>query len=95
MKTNQKARSEKKRPDAPRVPDYVPTLGESRLATMRWLLTNPDVLTEYAGKWVVLAECKVCLAGDAPDEIIAKAEEAGVPRSDMVVEYLEDEALVY
>jgi hypothetical protein len=79
----------------PPVPDYVPTLGEGRLKNMRWLLESPPELAEYAGKWVVVADRRVCAAADAGDEAIAKAEEAGVPRSDMVVDFVEDAPRVY
>ena len=77
------------------MPDYVPTLGEKRLDTMRWLLTNPDVLAEYPGKWLVLAYRKVCSAGDTAGEAIAKADEAGIPAEDTVVEFVEDVPRVY
>lgn len=77
------------------MPDYVPTLGEKRLDTMRWLLDNPEVLDGYPGKWVILAHRKVYFVGDSAGEVIAKADEAGVPPEDTVIEFVEDVARVY
>lgn len=87
--------SEEKRGEALGPPDYVPTLGKSRVETMRWLLTGPPELDGYAGKWVVLANRRVCAAGNAADEAIAKADQAGVPASDTVLHFVEDVARVY
>ena len=81
--------------EASAAPDYVPSLNENRLDTMRWLLTGPPELAEYAGKWVVLANRAVCATADAADEAIAKADQAGVPASDTVLHFVEDVARVY
>ncbi len=81
--------------EAPPAPDYVPSLNENRVDTMRWLLTGPPELAGYAGKWVVLANRRVCAAADAADEAIAKADQAGVPASDTVLHFVEDVARVY
>ena len=87
--------SERGRGGAVAPPDYVPTLNRNRLDTMRWLLTSPPELAGYAGKWVVLANRRVCAAADAADEAIAKADQAGVLVSDTVVHFVEDVARVY
>lgn len=80
---------------APPSTDFEFTLSESRLETMRWLLEDPQALEGYAGKWVLAAGRQVRLSGDAPDELIAEAEAAGIPRSDMVLDFAEDVARVY
>ncbi len=76
-------------------PDYVPTLGKSRLETMSWLMDGPPELADYAGKWVVAAGKRIVSAADAGDEAIAKAEEAGVSPEEMVVDYVEEFPRIY
>ena len=89
------AEPEGRRAAPPPAKEFVASLGESGLETMRWLDENRHVRDEYAGKWVVVADKQVRFAGDAPDEIIAKAEQAGVPRRDMIVSFVEDSDRTY
>ena len=79
----------------PRATDFAFTLGKSRLDTMSWLIENPEALREYAGKWVVAADRRVWFSGDAPGELIMKSEDAGLSRSDIVLDFVEDLGRVY
>ncbi len=96
MTTRGTAESSERRVEAPPpAREFVAGLGESGLETMQWLDENPQALEGYEGKWVVVADRKVCLAGDAPDEVVARAEEAGISRRDMVVSFVEDSDRTY
>ncbi len=88
--------SKERRAEAPPpAKEFVADLGESGLETMRWLDENPQALEGYEGKWVVAANRKVCFAGDAADEAIAMAEQAGILKRDMVVSFVEDSDRTY
>ena len=66
MTTGGTAESKERRVEAPPpAREFVSRLGESGLETMRWLDENPQALEGYEGKWVVVANRKVCFAGDA------------------------------
>ena len=96
MKTSTTTEPKEKRAEAPPpAREFVASLGESGLETMRWLHENPRALEGYAGKWVVAADRKICFAGDGPGKVISKAEQAGVARRDMVVSFVEDTDRTY
>ncbi len=96
MTTSGTAEPRKKRIETPPpAKEFVAGLGESGLETMRWLDENPQALEGYEGKWVVVANKRVCFAGDAADEAIAGAEQAGISRRDMVVSFVEDSDRTY
>ena len=96
MTTKGATESKEKRVEAPPpAREFVASLGESGLETMRWLDENQQALEGYEGKWVVDANKRVCFAGDAADEAIARAEQAGISRRDMVVSFVEDSDRTY
>ena len=96
MTTRGTPESKERRVEAPPpAREFVARLGESGLDAMRWLDENPQALAEYEGKWVVVADRKVSFAGDAPDEVVAEAERAGIPRRNMLVAFVEDSDRTY
>ena len=95
MKTGTETEPKESRTGPPPAKEFVASLGESGLETARWLLKNRHVLAEYAGKWVVVASQQVCFAGKDPSELLAKAERAGIPDSEIILEFVEDVARTY
>ena len=70
--------------------EFVARISKSHVKNMVWLLEHSRALAEYAGKWVVVTDREVRFSGNTEDEVVAKAEEAGLAKRDIAVHFVED-----
>ncbi len=96
MTTRGTAESKEKRAEAPPpAREFVARISKSHVRNMVWLLENARALGEYVGKWVVVADQQVRFGGRSEEEVIAKAEAAGLPKQDIAVHFVEDSDRIY
>jgi len=79
------ARTRRKGPTAA---EFVASLSREHIENMRWALLNADELSDYEGRWVVIASQRVYCAGDSLEEVEQQARRAGLDKRDILIEYV-------
>ena len=64
-------------------------LAEFRQLRIRMSAEHAALIEQYPNRWVAVGLDGLIAAGDSEDEVLEAIDEKGIPRSDVVLEYLD------